>query len=405
MSGLGRRSPTRVVPAEAQRRPGSRLRAELERQRRAARRLETTGRVAVEVARDVDKLAAALLASTHALTEEVGHDERLLPRLDQIRMAGERTAELARQLLALGEPAPFRRVVVDLGQLVERLRPMLSPLVGDAVELEVVTSRRPSRCCVELGQLEALVFGLIAGCLDAMPDGGRLRIETTCHQVGAGESAERVPGGSYAVLSLVRQSAGVDDSELPRTFEPAAGSAVRMGHGGLDEAATHELVAECGGYLVAEHEPARGAFHVYLPSTEEPVSSIAAPAVLPGGFETVLLVADNRATRVSTRRLLKSRGYRVIEAGSAEQALVASRRHGGRIAALLADVVLPDMNGYLLAERLRSERPELKLLFLTSYPGRSEEGGIRLLGTEVVRKPFTAAALCKTLRGLLDGRG
>lgn len=386
---------------------GSRLRAELERQRHAARRLETTGRVAVEVARDVDKLTAALLASTLALTEALGYDERLLPRLDQIRVAGERTAELARQLLALGEPAPPRVAVVELGQVVERLGPLLRSLAGDAIELEVVGSRKPSRCCAELGHLEALVVGVIAGCLDAMPDGGRLRIETSVQLVGAGESAARIPGGSYAVLSLLRYSAGVDDGELPRTFEPGCGSATPNGSAGLDEATTSQLVAECGGYWVTEQEPARGTLQLYFPSTEDPVSSTSesVPAILPGGFETVLLVADNRANRVSTRRLLKSRGYRVIEAGSAQQALVASKRHVGRIAALVADVVLADMNGYLLAERLRSERPELKLLFLTSYPGRSEEGGIRLVGTEVVRKPFTAATLCKTLRGLLDASG
>lgn len=408
MSALGRRSSARAAPVEAPRRLGSRLLAELERQRHAARRLETTGRVAVEVARDVDKLAAALLASTFALTEALGYDERVLPRLDQIRIAGERTAELARQLLALGEPAPLRVAVVELGQLVERLGPLLRSLVGDAIELEVVSSRKPSRCCVELGQLEALVVGLIAGCLDAMPDGGRLRIETGVQLVGAGESPGRVPGGSYAVLSLLRYSAGVDEGELPRTFEPGCGSLAPNGGAGLDDATTSQLVAECGGYWVTEQEPARGSLQLYFPSTEEPVSSSmteAVPSMMPGGFETVLVVADNRANRVSTRRLLKSRGYRVIEAGSAQQALLASKRHVGRIAALVADVVLADMNGYLLAERLRSERPELKLLFMTSYPGRSEEGGIRLVGTEVVRKPFTAATLCRTLRGLLDASG
>lgn len=405
MSGLRRRSQNRAKASEPVGRSGTRLRSELERQRRAGHRLELAGRVAVAVAGDLDKVASAMLASTLALAEELAHEDRLLSKLAELRQAGERAALLARQLLAVSEPAP-QVAVVELGQVLERVSALLRPLLFDDIELSIVAGRQPCRSRVDLGQLEELVFGLLAACLDAMPDGGRLQLETSPLVVRAGEAAAaELPVGSYAVLSITRHSAGVDDAELPRTFEPGPSWAARRRGGALDEASLAELVAECGGYSTYENEPVRGKLNLYLPSTDEPAATSVhelAP-VLPGGFETVLLVDESRTTRMSLRRMLKARGYRVIEAGNAEQALRASERHSGRIAALVTNVVLRGTNGYSLAERLRKDRPELKLLFMTSYLGQSDDGGIRLVGTEVVRIPFTAETLCKALRSLLDG--
>ena len=334
--------------------PSDRLLRELERQRLRTRRLEAVGRLAVGVARDVDQLASSVLACTSTLAQELAADEQITRSLNLIRVASERSAALARQLIALGEVGRARPEAVDVGEAIQRV----SELLGSDVELELVQARDLAPAWVDRGHLEELIVALLVGARNGIPAGGRLRIETGNVAIDAGQAASAgPPSGHYIVVSVL----------------------------GRD-----------------------GAVKVWLPRSEPLVSppEPRVPAVLPGGFETVLLVEDDARARGRARHILKARGYRVVEVGSSRQALRASARHPEPFAALIASVVLPELNGYMLAERLRADRPDLKVLFLSSYPGRSSvEGTIPLRGAAFLSKPFTAASLSIALRRLLDDPG
>jgi CheY-like chemotaxis protein len=297
--------------------------------------------------------------------------------------------------------------VLDVPALVTGLEPMLRRLIGEDIEL-VVTSLPPvGRVRVDPGQLEQVILNLVVNARDAMPRGGRLRVETMDAEMDAHYAALH-PGavpGPYVMLAVSDTGIGMDAATQARIFEPFF--TTKGEHGtGLGLATVYGIVKQAGGTVRVYSEPGRGAtFKVFLPrvaGAPEPADA-GAEAPPPRGTEILLLVEDEEALLHLTRETLVQLGYTVLEARHGAEALVVASEHEGPISLLLTDVIMPQLNGRELAERLVATRPGLRVLYMSGYTaGAIEQHGVLEAGIFFLPKPFTPAQLGRKVREVLD---
>jgi two-component system cell cycle sensor histidine kinase/response regulator CckA len=380
-----------------------------EEQLRQAQKMEAVGQLAGGIAHDFNNLLTAILSYCDLLLDAVRQGDPIRADIEQIRQAGLRAAGLTRQLLAFSRRQVLQPKVLSLNTVVAETEGMLRRLVGADIVVDLGCEPGLWYVLADPGQMEQVLVNLVMNARDAMPQGGRITITTTNRDL-AGDTADRPNGvrvGSYVVLEVTDTGAGIDLADHARIFEPFF-TTKEPGKGtGLGLSSVYGIVQQSGGHITVDSALGRGAkFSVFLPryiGSEPATASRLDRRRLPGGSETLLLVEDEAAVRSSARRLLERQGYHVLEARHGADALRIVEESGRPIDLVVTDLVMPEMGGKELAERLRAHRPGLKVLFMSGYTEKSiAAGGVMPPNTGFVEKPFTVEQLMRRLREILD---
>jgi len=381
----------------------------LEQQLRQAQKMEAVGRLSGGIAHDFNNLLGVIIGYSELLGERVVEHASLRKNVEEIKKAGHRAADLTRQLLAFSRQQVLDPKVLDLNAIVAGLEEMLRPLIGEDIELSTALDPALGHVKADQGQIEQVIMNLVINGRDAMPEGGKLMIETASVKLDKAYACRHPPvvPGSYALLAVTDTGIGMDAKTQAHIFDPFF-TTKEMGKGtGLGLATVYGVVKQSGGYIWVYSEPGKGTtFKTYLPLVEEspePAGLRATRAEPSRGSETILLVEDEESLRVMTRTLLVQSGYHVLDADSGAQALEIAHRHEETIHLLLTDVVLPGMRGRELAERMVLFRPDLRVLLMSGYTDHAIAAqGVLDVGTFFLQKPFTRDALTREVRKVLD---
>jgi two-component system cell cycle sensor histidine kinase/response regulator CckA len=384
-------------------------RKQLEEQLRQAQKMEAVGQLAGGVAHDFNNLLTAIIGNAELLLRAIEpEDPRRLDVLE-INRAAHRAATLTRQLLAFSRKQVLQPRIVDLNAVVTELSTMLRRVIGEHVALRLELQPGLGRVLADPGQMEQVITNLAVNARDAMPSGGTLTIRTA--DVDAADVPAPGPEASPLVGPLVELSVcddgiGMDERTLARLFEPFF-TTKELGRGtGLGLATVYGIVRQSGGHIRVNSLLHHGStFTVYLPRVEGAPERWAEPAGWtdqPGAAGTVLVVEDEETVRRLACRVLRARGYRVLEARDGVEALRVVHKHPGRIDLLLTDIVMPGLSGPALVERLLPGAPGLKVLYITGYAEEAIERLARLpAGGALLEKPFSARQLADRVRDTL----
>jgi two-component system, cell cycle sensor histidine kinase and response regulator CckA len=377
-------------------------------QLRQSQKLEAIGRLAGGVAHDFNNLLSVILSYSSILLSDLPAGDPKRSDLEAINRAGEQAADLTRQLLAFGRQQVLALRVLDLNEIVLAADKMLRRLLGEDVELVARTNAAPLRVRADVGQLDQVIMNLAINARDAMPGGGKLTLET--QTVFLSEAYARthlgVRPGRYAMLAVSDTGVGMDRETQSHIFEPFFTTKEKGKGTGLGLATVFGIVQQSGGSIWVYSEPGGGSvFRVYLPAVED--AEKAAPEMPPlatlRGAETILLVEDQKEVREVAREILLRCGYQVLDASGAAEALSICEREARPIELLLTDVVMPQMSGRELAERVASLRPEARVLFMSGY---TEDAILRhgILAADVayLQKPLAPEPLARRVREVLD---
>jgi PAS domain S-box-containing protein len=372
-------------------------RRRLEAELRQSQKMEAVGRLAGGIAHDFNNLLMVVRGYVDIMTARLDAGQPLNGEVDQIRRAADSAISLTRQLLAFSRRQVLQPRVLDLDTVVADLEPMLRRLIGEDIDLTTALDARPGRVEADPGQLEQVIMNLVVNARDAMPHGGRLTIRT-----GEGAAPER-----RILLAVSDTGRGMDAETQSRIFEPFFTTKEKGKGTGLGLSTVYGIVEQHQGAIEVESVLGLGTtFRISLPGARDSARVQAPePAVAgPGrGAETVLLVEDEEAVRKLVCDILAGYGYRVLDAADGRAALALHERHGRDIAMLLTDVVMPQMSGRTLAERLRARQPDLKVLYMSGYTD-DVIGNHGVLDSQMayLQKPFTPDALAHKVREVLD---
>jgi two-component system cell cycle sensor histidine kinase/response regulator CckA len=377
---------------------------------RHAQKMEAVGQLAGGIAHDFNNLLTGILSYVELIQHELRPDDPIRDDLAQIRHTGERAAALTRQLLAFSRRQVLQPRVLSLNAVVSELDPMLRGLLGPVVALEITPDPALGLVLADPGQLGQVLVNLAVNARDAMPAGGTVTITTANIQLGAADDARAngVRAGAYVTLSVRDTGVGMDVPTQARIFDPFFSTRATGQGSGLGLSTVYGIVEQSGGHIAVESAPAQGAtFTIFLPRHE--AADPAPPAALdrrrlPTGQETLLLVEDEAAVRSSVRRLLERHGYTIVEARHGQDALTLMESGAVRIDMVVTDLVMPEIGGRELVERLRARHPGLKVLFMSGYSEMAVAGnGVMPQGSGFVEKPFTVEQLIRRTREILDG--
>jgi two-component system cell cycle sensor histidine kinase/response regulator CckA len=381
-------------------------RRELEEQLRSVQKMEAIGRLAGGVAHDFNNLLLVIGAYTDLAAEELPVDSAALVDLDEVRKATGRATALTRQLLAFSRKQVLRPEVLDVNALLAGLQKVLARLLGEDVELLFSPAPRLGATKADVGQIEQVLLNLAINARDAMPSGGRLRIETRNAEIDA-QLASRHVGlepGSYVQIAVEDNGAGMDEATAARVFEPFFSTKPAGKGTGLGLAMAYGIVNQSGGQIQVESAPGRGTtFRIQLPAVASESVAVSPsehpPAVR--GRERLLLVEDEDLVRRSLVRALTRHGYDVLEASGAGAALDELQHAESRIDLMVTDVVMPGMSGPKLVEVVRRILPDLRVLYISGYTD-----DLVTLGADdthaFLQKPFSPASLLEKVRAVLD---
>jgi two-component system, cell cycle sensor histidine kinase and response regulator CckA len=385
----------------------TRVRAALhqqEEQLRHAQRLDAVGRLASGVAHDFNNLLTTIRGFSEMLLRDLPPGDRSRADVEQIRKAADRGALLTGQLLTFGQREAPEVRVFRVNQVVGAMESLLRRLLSADVKL---TLRLGPAAAVRMdpGHLEQVVVNLVLNARDAMPEGGTLTIETLERQIGRGARARHVRPGPYVVLAVRDTGAGMDGEALRHLFEPYQGGPGHPRRAGLGLSIVHGIVRQNGGVVRVSSEPGHGTtVKVYLPQVEEEGEVPAEPAAALRGAETVLIAEDEDGVRELLRKVLSDHGHAVLEARHGRDALLVAERYERPIDLVIADVVMPELGGGELVERLLTRRPNVKVLYISGYTNDEVvRRGVSRTDAHFLQKPFTAQELMRKVRKVLDG--
>ncbi len=389
-------------------------RKQLADQLRQSQKLQAVGELAGGVAHDFNNLLMVVK----------GHAEMLLDRLpgssadrqnparqnvEQIQQAAERAAGLTRQLLAFSRMQVLQPRVLDLNEVVAGMIQMVSRVIGANIELAFLPGANLGRVKADPSQIEQVALNLVVNARDAMPDGGRLTIETSNVQLDRDYATEHavVDPGPYVMLTVSDSGIGMDAATQARIFEPFFTTKSQGRGTGLGLATVYGVVKQSGGYVWVYSEVGHGTtFKVYLPMVQAPMEKKAPEKITSGhepGTETILFVEDEQSVRELVSGYLSARGYQVLDAADGAQALEIAATHKGKIHLLITDVVMPRVSGRELAARLAPTRPELKVLYISGYTDDSVfRHGVLEGGMAFLQKPFNLKVLATKIREILE---
>ena len=373
-----------------------------------SQKMEAIGRLAGGLAHDINNHLVAILGYSDLLLDGLQPDDPLRTNAAMIKEVALRSSALIRQLLAFSRgqaPAPK---VLDLNAAVMEMGKLLGPLTGEGIEMVTLLDPALGRLRADPAQMDQIILNLAVNARDAMPCGGRLTLQTSNvapDGTGAGKRAEVNPGG-YVRLAVIDNGMGMDQQTQQRMFEPFF-TTKEPGKGtGLGLSTVREIVQECGGVIRTSSELGQGTtFEIDFPRVDEPVAAFPPrPGPRSVGKETVLVVEDDVFVRELACEFLSQNGYTVLTAGSGAEALHLSNRHPGSIHLLMTDVVIPGIGGGELAQHIRLQRPDTKVLFVSGDSDCSvHRKGILEPGIEFLQKPFTRDVFLHRVRALLDG--
>ena len=372
------------------------------------RRLEMIGRLAGGVAHDFNNIVSVILGYADVVLHRLPEGDARRADLVEIVRAGERAARLTGQLLSYARRQVIEPRVVDVPTLLSGLAPMLDRLLGEHITTRWALAADTEPVRVDPGQLEQVVVNLAVNARDAMPEGGQLTIECANARLGKSDVRSLAPG-PYVMIAVSDTGAGMAPDVRERVFEPFF-TTKGTGRGtGLGLATAEGIVNQAGGAIAVYSEVGAGSsFKVYLPPSPVRAAEPAPEPVRtaePGGSERILLLEDDEAVRHLAARVLRERGYAVIEAGSARDAEALPDHELQSCSLLLSDVVLPDDNGAVAAERLRARHPTLRVLFMSGYAEQAVvQHGLVPHGVHLLAKPFAPEALLRRVRAVLTER-
>jgi signal transduction histidine kinase len=384
-------------------------RRKLEAQFRQSQRMEAVGELSAGVAHDFNNILSVILSYAQMIAFELKPGEAFRADIEEIRMAGERGADLTRQLLAFSRQQALEPKVLDLNQTIAGMERMLRRLLGAGIELTTLSTDKLWNVRADPGQIEQVVMNLAVNSRDAMPRGGKLTIDLKNVELDEdyANTHHEVRAGSYVMLAVADSGTGIDRDTLGRIFEPFFTTKEKGKGTGLGLATVFGIVKQSGGHIWVYSEPGQGTtFKVYLPRVAggAVVMGSDRPAARSGrGSETVLLVDDDDQVRAVARTILRRNGYVVLEASNGGEALLICEQHTAKIHLLLTDVVLPRMSGRQLAERVATMRFGIKVLFMSGYTdGTVPQHGILESDVAYLQKPITPDALTRKVRDVLE---
>ena len=385
-------------------------RKRLEDELRQAQKMEAIGRLAGGVAHDFNNLLTVIHGYSEMLMRDIGKPERAAQHIDEIKKGADRAAALTRQLLAFSRRQVLAPEVMDLHAVVTNMAAMLHRLLGEDIELKIAGSPQPRLVRADRGQMEQVIMNLAVNARDAMPKGGALTLETSVVNLDEDYAAGivTVVPGSYAMLTVRDNGVGMAEEVRAHIFEPFF-TTKEAGRGtGLGLATVYGIVKQSGGYIWVSSKPGQGTtFTIHLPEVAEehakPGNTAAreTPAAI-AGRETILLVEDEAPVRRLVFQILCEAGYTVQQAGHGREALEIASDSAEPIRLLITDVVMPHMNGRELADELARRFPQMKVLFISGYPGNAvEERGILEPGSHFLQKPFSSETLLRRVQEIL----
>lgn len=386
-------------------------RKQLEEQLRQAQKMEAVGRLAGGIAHDFNNLLMVIQGYADLLTDRLRDGDPARKNAEQIQTAAQRATSLTRQLLAFSRKQMLAPKVLNIYSVVTDMEKILRRLIGEDILLECSSTTDLGLVKADRSQIEQVILNLAVNARDAMPQGGRLTIETANVELDASFShppAVLAPG-KYVMLAVTDNGCGMDAETQAHIFEPFFTTKEKGKGTGLGLATVYGIVKQSGGYVWVYSEPGRGtSFKIYLPRIAEEASTSTRDRQpegrqLPRGTETILLVEDEKGVRELTREYLHMSGYAVIEAEDGHTALELAAMHQGPIHLLMTDVVMPGISGRELADRVERLRPGIKVLYMSGYTDQAVvHHGILENDAVLLQKPFTVTTLASKLREILS---
>jgi signal transduction histidine kinase/CheY-like chemotaxis protein len=370
-------------------------------------RLEAVGRLAGGVAHDFNNLVMIIKGYSDLLLDTATPEAR--GHIEEIKNAGERASALTRQLLAFSRKQVLEPQILDPNQTVRNMVKMLRILIGEDIELVTRLSDQVGRIQADPSQLEQVVMNLAVNARDAMPDGGKLLIETTPCDVDEQDAASysEVTPGPFVRIAVTDTGCGMREETLAHIFEPFFTTKAPGKGTGLGLATVYGIVKQSQGHISVYSEIGRGTtFKVYLPSLDEavPVATRPRESAAPKGNGTILLVEDEPALRALTAESLKKLGYMVLSAGDGIEALAAVEQHSGGIDVVVTDIVMPRMGGPELVERLRQKQDGFGVIFMSGYSeSAARENASTMREASLLNKPFSWELLARKVSDVLEG--
>jgi hypothetical protein len=380
----------------------------LEQQLRQSQKMEAVGRLAGGVAHDFNNLLMVIKGHTELLRNALPQAEEYSRKIEQIERAADRASGLTRQLLAFSRLQMLQPKVMNLNDVVGEMGRLLPRLIGEDIELIIRTSEGLSAIRADGGQMEQIIMNLVVNARDAMPEGGKLIIETSNIELDSAYNDRHpiVRQGSYVLLCVSDTGTGMSLETQAHIFEPFFTTKAQGKGTGLGLATVYGVVKQSGGFIWVYSELGHGTtFKIYFPRVDQPVDRLVptpSSSEVPRGTETILLTEDERDVREVAREFLESGGYTVIEARDGVEALGIVEKHQGAIDLLITDMVMPRMTGQELAARLKEQRPNLRMLYMSGYSERAAAESLRTDPTvRLLAKPFSRSALLRTVHELL----
>jgi two-component system, cell cycle sensor histidine kinase and response regulator CckA len=373
-----------------------------------SQKMETVGRLTGGVAHDFANLLTLIAGYSDILLNRISENDPLRPELDEIRNAANRGSNLTSQLLGYTRSKASQPEVIDLNLVIGETERMLRPIIGEDIQIETSLAPHATQVWADPGQMEQVIMNLILNARDAMPGGGRVRIVTGVRELDA-EFARMhaVKPGASVILSISDTGNGIEPAALGHVFEPFFTTKEKGKGTGLGLTTVHRIIRESGGDIWVGSEAGHGAtFSICLPQAKQAAErgeTPAAPRPVNGGHETILLVEDEEGVRRLLSHILHKRGYQVLEASDGDEALRIFAQRASEIELVLTDMVMPHMSGRELAERIRQERPDLKVVFMSGYTDDVlVRTGALSPGMSFLQKPLRPEVLASKLREALD---
>ena len=366
-----------------------------------AQRMEAVGRLAGGIAHDFNNILTAIIGYANLLSGEAEDDPEIKEDVEGIKKAAAKATSLTRQLLAFSRRQTVSPVMLDTNAVVRDMEKILRRLLSENITLSLSLDRSVPRIYADPTQMEQILVNLVVNAKDAMPTGGRLLISTQSEKIRAPRSVgiDTLAPGDYAIISVLDSGTGIKPEILDRIFEPFFTTKPRDKGTGLGLSMVYGIAKQTGGGVEASSKPGQGAlFKVWIPSAPNagqlPEAEKAEVVPVPSKIGTILFVDDDEELRMLAERLLGRIGHRVLVAANPGEALLIAESHGRPIDLLVTDIVMPFMDGYHLAKRLKSFLPELRILYVSGYPDRAEDAEAK---AAFLSKPFSELDLARAI--------
>jgi PAS domain S-box-containing protein len=391
----------------SERRRDEKEKARMEDQYRQAQKVEAIGRLAGGVAHDLNNILTPIIGYSELLLDDFSPDDKRRENINQILRAGYGARDLVRQLLSFSRKQTLKYEPLNLNKTIKDFEKLLRRTIREDIRLEIIPSPDIRTVKGDIGQIEQVIMNLAVNAQDAMPDGGRLILETSMVELDGKYVSDQTNtlSGSYVMLAVSDTGCGMDEETRERIFDPFFSTKGEQGTG-LGLSTVYGIVKQHEGHIWVYSEPGKGTtFKVYLPVADQTLVTMKADekaGTRIKGSETILLVEDNEQVRHLTSDILRRQGYRLIVAGSGVEAVNLLASHEGPVALVLTDVVMPDMNGRELFAKIAEKKPGIRVLYMSGYTNDViAHRGILDEGVQFIQKPFTIQGLATKIREVL----